>query len=308
MIMKIDIDGNILELFPLDKSFEKGLWAEARWMFSYYNCTSCGIDFVVASIKDSKELTPLYLERFTDRLEAFFGKPIVFLLPDAPRYQRARYAERGIYYIMPDKGYARLPFLYAGKKMSDRIRAKVITPVAQYILLHHLQEGSLEGKNVSEVCELVPQSYLTVSRAVTTLEDLGLCKNVRDGKNKMIHFIASGRELWDMAQPFLVSPILSVLYLDSYAGVGIIGGINALSHYTHLNPEELQTLVVERKDAPCGLGYEDGKYRIEIWKYPPIGGGRWVDRLSLALSLKDDKDERVQKEIEQMINTIWFTE
>ncbi|MBO6170236.1 MAG: hypothetical protein J6O51_09765 [Bacteroidales bacterium] len=306
--MRVDIDGNILDLNQVEKTRLKGLWAEAKWTFDYYECSFGGRDFMVPSLKQGKEVTPLQLEHYAYRLDSFFSKPIVFLLPRAPRYQRVRYAERGIFYIMPDKGYARLPFLYTGKKMSDRTRAKRLTPVAQYLLLSHLQFESLDGKTLSEISSLVPQSYLTVSRAVTTLEDIGLGFSDRFGKTKVLHFKFIGKDLWEKAQPYLVSPILTVRYYDAFDGSGLIGGINALAHYSHLNPEEMQTLVLERNLVPEDIGLEDGRYRIEVWKYPPIGGGPWVDRLSLALSLQENKDERVQKEIELMINAIWSTE
>lgn len=304
--MTINIDGNILELTPLEKSECKGLWAEARWLFTYYACSFCGIDFIVAASKT--DVTPLQLEHYAARLGSFFGKPVVFSLPEAPRYQRARYAQRGLFYMMPDKGYARLPFLYAGKKISDRMKAKALTPAAQYLLLYHLQQKSLEGLSVSEICEIVPQSYLTVSRAVTTLEDIGLARGKREGKSKYLQFASSGRALWEKAQPYLISPVSLVRYTDHFDRQGIIGGINALAHYTMLNPEEMQTLVVEREDFPAGPGLPDGRYRIEAWKYPPVGNGQWVDRLSLAISLRDDKDDRVQKEIEIMVDKIWSTE
>lgn len=306
--MRVDIDGNILNLAPVEKTRLKGLWAEAKWTFDYYECSFDGRCFIVPSLKQGKEVTPLQLEHYSYRLESFFSKPIVFLLPETPRYQRVRYAERGLFYLMPDKGYARLPFLYAGKKMSDRTRAKRLTPAAQYLLLSHLQLESLDGKTLSEISSSVPQSYLTVSRAVTVLEEVGLGYSDRFGKTKVFHFKFVGKDLWEKAQPYLVSPILTVRYYDAFDGSGIIGGINALAHYSHLNPEEMQTLVLDRSVAPKDNGLEEGRFRIEVWKYPPIGSGPCVDKLSLALSLQENKDERVQKEIELMINAIWFTE
>ena len=308
MKMRIGIDGNILDLTPVEKARLKGLWAEAKWMFDFYECLFEGREFIVPSLKQGKEVTPLQLEHYAYRLGSFFSKPIVFLLPDAPRYQRVRYAERGLFYIMPDKEYARLPFLYAGKKISDRARAKRLTPAAQYLLLSHLQVESLEGKTLSEISSAVPLSYLTVSRAITTLEEVGLGISDRFGKIKLFHFRYIGKELWEKARPYLVSPILNVRYYDSFDGHGIIGGINALAHYSHLNPEEMQTLVLDRSVAPKDNGLEEGRFRIEVWKYPPIGSGPCVDKLSLALSLQENKDERVQKEIELMINAIWSTE
>ena len=52
----------------------------------------------------------------------------------------------------------------------------------------------------------------------------------------------------------------------------------------------------------------DGNVIIEAWKYPPITTintkTEWVDKLSLAISLRDDSDPRVEGEVERLINGI----
>lgn len=312
MSMTIDIDGNILVLEPLEKDAIRGLWAEAKWTFSFYRTSHMGVELIVAALKAGKMLTPSDLKHQKDRLEELFSAPVVFLLPPVPRYQRARYAERDLFYIIPDKGYARLPFLYAGRKIADREAARALTPASQYVLLWHLQRGNLEGLSVRELSEILPQSYLTLSRAVTVLEDVGLCRCRRDGKSKMLHFTRQGKELWEQAQRVLSSPVSFVWYCDALDGDGPVAGINALAHYTHLNPETRQTFALSSAQFkvmnPSRVNHTDGNYRIEIWKYPPLGGSGYVDRLSLALSLRGNNDERVQKEIELMLETIWSTE
>ncbi|MBO5627512.1 MAG: hypothetical protein J5965_00350, partial [Aeriscardovia sp.] len=220
MMTTIDIDGNILVLEPLDKEAMRGLWAEAKWTFSFYRTLHMGVELIVAALKAGKMLTPSELKHQKDRLEELFSAPVVFLLPPVPRYQRARYAERDLFYIIPDKGYARLPFLYAGRKIADREAAQVLTPVAQYVLLWQLQRGNLEGLSVRELSEVLPQSYLTLSRAVTVLEDVGLCKCKRDGKSKLLHFTWQGKELWEQAQRVLSSPVSFVWYCDALDAEG----------------------------------------------------------------------------------------
>ena len=52
----------------------------------------------------------------------------------------------------------------------------------------------------------------------------------------------------------------------------------------------------------------DGNIIIEAWKYPPVTSigtkAEWVDRLSLAISLREDTDPRVEGEVERLINEI----
>ena len=54
----------------------------------------------------------------------------------------------------------------------------------------------------------------------------------------------------------------------------------------------------------------DGNIIIEAWKYTPVTAigtkAEWVDRLSLAVSLREDEDPRVEGEVERLINeTEW---
>ena len=52
----------------------------------------------------------------------------------------------------------------------------------------------------------------------------------------------------------------------------------------------------------------DGSIIIEAWKYSPVTSMdaeiEWVDRLSLAISLREDSDPRVEGEVERLINDI----
>jgi hypothetical protein len=50
----------------------------------------------------------------------------------------------------------------------------------------------------------------------------------------------------------------------------------------------------------------EGDFCVEIWQYPPIPTDKeYVDKLSLVLSLQDDHDPRVEKEVELIIEKLW---
>ena len=67
---------------------------------------------------------------------------------------------------------------------------------------------------------------------------------------------------------------------------------------------------IKESDVLVNANKYDGNIIVEVWKYPPVGlkddKHEWVDRLSLAISLKDDEDPRVEGEVERLINeTEW---
>ena len=92
--------------------------------------------------------------------------------------------------------------------------------------------------------------------------------------------------------------------------------INALAHYTMLNPDPERMIMMSAKQlreftAKGTLvrpNEFDGEILIEAWKYPPVSKdgakAEWVDKLSLAISLKGDDDPRVEKEVERLINEL----
>ena len=90
-------------------------------------------------------------------------------------------------------------------------------------------------------------------------------------------------------------------------------GINALTHYTWLNPDQERIIMMTvkqfrdfRSSGTLVRPNEfDGNIIIEAWKYPPVikigTETEWVDRLSLAISLRDNYDARVQGELARLI-------
>lgn len=311
MITSLIIEGKNIDLVPLPKEELKGLWLEAKWTFNYYHASFMGHELMMLEPKKGKSYTPLRLEIFAKRLESYFNKTVIFLLQPIPTYLRQRLADRGIYFVISGK-YALLPFLYANRKMTDRIPAKKLTPSAQFVMLWHLQQNNIEGKTARDLEREMPLSYITISRAITTLQELELCKCEKIGKSNFIHISNDKKDLWEQAKDYLMNPIKDVVYCDSYQGDAVTGGINALAHYSHLNPEEMQTIVVTsegfKRLTLTNANPADGNVRVEVWKYPPIAFGNYVDRLSLALTLEEDNDDRVQKEVEDMIDRVWFTE
>jgi hypothetical protein len=253
-----------------------------------------------------------------ERLTEWSERPVVFILKPGPTYERQRLLDKNIYFVMSDK-YAHLPMLVAMEYAADRKTYTILTPVAQYLLLYHLQVNSLNGMSARDIAPLVPYSYESITLGITCLEDVGLCEKVQDGpRSKIIRFNYKGLELWQAAQPYMISPIETRFFCDNMESADqyTICGINALANYTWLNPDkETQVMMTAKeyrqlkaKDVFENANRFDGNVMVEVWKYPAVGLKdahlQYVDKLSLALSLKDDTDPRVEGEVERMINEL----
>ena len=190
-------------------------------------------------------------------------------------------------------------------------KAGKLSSNAQFLLLFHLQKELLNGLTTQQLAEKFNQNYRSMCRAVNNLQELELIELV-GGKEKQIFFTEKGKNLWEKAQPFLQNPVERVLFTDEILNL-TKSSINALAHYTMLNDEQKRYYAVDKHDFRS-LNIATNKYfgenEIEIWRYPALlTENSFVDKLSLILLFKNTDNERIEIELENMINEIkWLEE
>lgn len=318
---EIRILGRKVEVALRTKDRLKGVTVGEKLSYTFYDGIYQGMSLLFVESKKGNP-TPRECAITGKRLTGVLGLPTVFILSPGPTYERQRLVDKGVYFIMSEQ-YAHLPMIVAMEKTTNRKKAEVLTPVAQYLLLYHMQTGSLESMSAKDITPLVPYSYESVTLGITCLEDVGLCRKIQNGqRSKVIHFELKGKDLWDKAQNVLQSPVENRIYCD---GIRLdkdypVCGINALAHYTMLNPDKEQMMMMTGKeyravksaDAIDNPNIYDGNVIIEVWKYPVVSveddNNEWVDKLSLVLSLQEDDDPRVEKEVERIINELKWTD
>jgi hypothetical protein len=306
---KVSILGAKIELVSIPRNELKGLNTDMLLRFFYYEATFHNQAICIVRAKNNEVYTPLKYRKITEQIEQVVCKPVVLLLDGINYHERERLINQGVYFIISDK-YAFLPTLIANVRASkkNKLPQKLI-PAAQYLLLYYLLTDIEKEFTIKELQEIMPYNYLAISRAVINLEDCKLCQTSKDDTGtKIIRFAYPKRELWEKAQKYLSSPIKKILYSDSLPEDNFsISGVNALSHYSHLNPEQYGSVAIWDRDFQAKAQYNEieGNYRIEIWKYPTTmpyqQNSGIVDKLSLYLSMKSDLDTRIEKELELLI-------
>lgn len=285
----------------------KGITVDDSARYSFYDFTFQGRSMLLLVSKFSKE-TPLQYQKRAVRLTDTLGMCIVFYFDHLDFYERKRLLEKGVYYVA-GKNNAYLPVLLV-TPAPRRKAAGRLSACGQYILLSQLQGKKVEGSTISALTEWMPYTYVSIAKGVQNLEDLSLAasKKEPDG-TKVIAFTKSGRDLWESAKPFMTSPVKKTVFCDALQrGKYPAAGISALSAFSNLADDDTPTVAVYAgrfKDGDFeGVNGFDGGFTVEIWKYPPIGEDT-VDKLSLYLSLEDDLDPRVHKEVGLMLESIW---
>ncbi|MGN0222833.1 MAG: hypothetical protein ACI4AM_02275, partial [Muribaculaceae bacterium] len=184
--MEVSILGRKIRIEARTKDMLKGVTLGEHLAYQFYDGAYQGVSMLFVQPKRGNP-TPKECAITGQRLTRLFNLPTVFMLLPGPTYERNRLMDKGVYFIMSEK-YAHLPMLVAMERTSNRRRAETLTPVAQYLLLYHLQVQSLEGLTARAIKQLVPYSYESVALGITCLEDVGLCQKIPQGqRGNVVH-------------------------------------------------------------------------------------------------------------------------
>ena len=313
-MVEVKVAGKVLALSPMKKEELKGIPIDMKLKFQFYRATFNENAFCLLETKKEENHASIDCLKLAERLKDILHLPVVFLFRNLLFVERNRLIDRGVYFIVSGK-FAFLPFLIINYKETTHKKAEGLSSVAQYITLYHLQIDNMSGWSMADMESKLPYTYVTISRAFKNLEELHLCTiEIDENRVKRIFFEGTKKEVWERSLPYLKNPIKKKLYCDDIVTdlPFTEGGITALAHYTSLNPNGTKTYVMDAK------GYKDlqhnsifvnqndveGNICIEIWNYPPLHQ-YYADPLSLYLTLRDDRDPRIEKELELMINKLW---
>ncbi len=255
------------------------------------------------------------LRKHIDIVKTVFNIPVVYVCDSMKGYNRKRFIQRGISFIVPGKQMFMPELLIDLQDFAIRPGKipETMAPATQYLLLYHLQVASLEEMNFKDIAQTLRLGTMTVTRAATYLENKRICE-IHGTKDKRFHFDKKGYELWQEIEPLMQNPIKNKVFATPLINVknAVISGINALAHYTDIADDSKPYYAFDKKgydallknNQSIAIDDVDGEMHLEMWKYNPVGlaVGDYVDPLSLYLIYKDDTDERVQIVINQLIN------
>lgn len=255
------------------------------------------------------------LRKHIDIVRDVFHVPVVYVCDTMKGYNRKRFIQRGISFIVPGKQMFMPELLVDLQDFAIRPGKipETMTPATQYLLLCHLQVENLEGMNFKEIAQTLNLGTMTVTRTANYLASKRICA-IAGTKDKQLHFDKGEYELWKDIEPLMQSPIKKKLFATPLINVenAMFSGINALAHYTDLADDNKPYYALDKKaydnllkeNKQLLMDEVDGEMLIEVWKYNPKGlaTGKFVDPLSLYLIYKDDTDERIQIVINQLMD------
>lgn len=328
---------------PLESVSSSPLPLFLRERYTLHAIRMFGRKYVLAEEADEWDAgSPAEYESHSHTLANKLGEDVILVLRALSSYTRSRLIRLSIPFIVPENQMF-IPFVMLDLRerfaATDSSSRKRLSPTAQLIFLSHLLHKLVGDVPLQEIAHRLTCSAMMVTKAKDELEAANLCETRRAGRTILLKFLGQGQVLWQKALPLLASPVLKTHWMrwEEPGYPAIPAGISALSRRTMLADDPLPTFALDARTFRINLekglyrgcrGPEEANIRMEAWRYnplllasktrdvwspeleamglprPPTSKPSTVDPLSLYLSLRDEPDERVQQQLETLIQAI----
>ncbi len=253
------------------------------------------------------------IKKHIARLETICPWPVVLELPALSRQRKSSLIAERIPFVVPGKQLY-LPFL--GAVLSERNDVEAapepidkLLPSAQMLLFAFILGGN-KLIFLSDMTKRFHCAAMTMSRAAQQLVQAGLLDRSTQGVQILLSSDLTPWALYQTALPHLISPVRKTVYIDRAELPKDVfsAGLSALSEQAFINPpfvESWGTVAQEKSFTTKSMLLVDTTKQcaVEFWKYDPrlVSGSLYVDPLSLAASLSDTSDERVEQSVDTLL-------
>lgn len=279
-----------------------------------------GQDWLAVLLRQGDAPAPLPLRKQLAQLAARVQPApagVCLVAEHLPPYLRTRLVELGQPFVVPGRQLF-WPALGSAETVQrpQRLPPQAVTtlpPVAQQLLIALLLGGLLPPVTIAAAAERLGCTAASISQAVKALEAGGLVQSHVQGRERVVALAGAPAQVWQQAQPLLRSPVRQRVRVQQALlapELACPAGETALAAQTDLAAPAEAVLAMASKHWPALAQVvpvipvpDEGTCVLELWRYAPqaTADARGVDRLSLALSLQDNPDERVQLALQELM-------
>ena len=299
--------GNDINIFPTEKAAISKLPFTLAKSYDFHDMEIIGNRITVAVPAEPDECSPMQLAKHQTKMMEIFEHPVAFVLKEIESYNLTRLTYARVNFIVPNKVVfiPSLMMVLKEVRKTNKTLPDTMPPVAQLLLLYHIQVKNLNGMTTVDLANIASMAYPTINVALHWLEKNGFIELV-GGKQKIVNFVAKGKELWEKALPMMTTPIERIIYANMRPTDSLQANETAMGYYTMLAEPNTEIVAISKATAKEYDGLFNKQYgdvKVEVWKYAPslLSENECVDRLSLYLSLRDNDDERIQIECDTLI-------
>ena len=239
-------------------------------------------------------------------------KPIFLLLDNISTFRRDNLIENNISFILKDQ-MVFLPFMATilTNKKGDNIEiVDKLTTTAQLLFIWILYQNS-DSYYISDALDSLNTTNMSLTRAYRQLVATKMFDEHKDGRRIYLTTNLNKVDLYKPMKPYLKSPVIKEGYIfnkdintDMYKA-----GDSLLSDLTFISQSRLPIYAIHKNNVK-DLEIQDELIRydlqtkIQVWDYNPLifsKDNKTIDNLSLITSYLNDEDERIEKELEQLL-------
>lgn len=325
-----EVLGQPLKATPLIKKAKGGLPMYITEGYELYQGKIFDREVILVKVRKENEFSILQLGKHLTQIKQMLKQPVIALFDEMAAYKRKRLIEKKINFIVLDKQLFIPELMIDLREQSTKPNkeATKMLPVAQILVLYHLlykqNKWKIESNTFKDNAAYFNTNAMAITRAANNLEQLKLCK-IEGERDKNIRFQLDNIALWQEIerQELWANPILKKVYVDKIPeGLTLLrSNTSALPEYSEMNPSKQHYYAVEKKafydlqknKVLVNANETEGEYCLEVWNYNPLtlikemnAETPAVDPLSLYLSLKNIKDERIEMALDQILEKyIW---
>lgn len=304
--MKTDVFGLTINYKSWDKKQALSLYVAGNYEIDEA-IVSNNRFIVMSPIGDLPTLPAM--KKHIEKIQKIDDVPVAFYLKNLSDFRRKGMLESNIPFMTEKQVF--LPFigtLLMEEKNNALYKEKFMFSTQQLFLMYlYNRQNKLYVANVGKK---LPYSAMTLSRAVKQLEASDLFLVYKDGVNKVIESKYDRRELFERAKPFLLDPVRKYGYIEKSRidENMVLASESALAKNSMLNPSKLITYAIDEQKMDINqmeneLVDPNKQIRLELWGYDPklFSYDNVADGLSVALSLREIVDERIEEAIDECI-------
>lgn len=239
-------------------------------------------------------------------------KPIFLLLDNISTFRRDNLIENNISFILKDQ-MVFLPFMATilTNKKGDNIEVvDKLTTTAQLLFIWILYKES-DKYYISDALDSLNTTNMSLTRAYRQLVSTKLFNEHKDGRRIYLTINLNKIDLFKSMKPYLKSPVVKEGYIFN-KDINVYmykAGDSLLSDLTFISKPRLPIYAIHKNNVKKlkildELIQYDVQTKIQVWDYNPLifsKDNKTIDNLSLITSYLNDDDERIEKEIEQLL-------
>lgn len=283
-------------------------------LYDFREITLCNRKSLLMIAKTDEKITPAEIGKHIKQIEKKWSGLCIYVHRNITSYDRDRLIKGRIAFVvpgnqmyLPDLGIDLREHFIKLKKQSK----KFLSPATQTVLIYALLGDPSKKFFSIDLAQRLKYTVMTINRAFDELKAASIGDVLWQGKERYWNFSGSKNELWEQAKSLMRSPLKNRFWTSKIPSIKNnkpLAGLSALSHYSTINPPSLPIFAISSKDQKfmqktIVLSSEDAAAELQIWRYDPnlFQQEGIVDPFSLYLSFEDNKDERIESALQEIV-------